>query len=55
MDLILMDKIIFVKILIIGLRGLGIEIAKNLILVGTNEVSISDIRICKINDLCSNF
>jgi ubiquitin-activating enzyme E1 len=50
-----MDKIINLKILIIGLRGLGIEIAKNLILAGPKEVSISDKNICKINDLGSNF
>ena len=50
-----MDKIIKKKYLIIGLRGLGIEIAKNLILAGPNEVSISDKNISKINDLGSNF
>ena len=50
-----MDKILNLKILIIGLRGLGIEIAKNLILAGPNEVSIIDNNICRINDLCSNF
>ena len=50
-----MDKIINLKILIIGLRGLGIEIAKNLILAGPKEVSISDKNICTINDLGSNF
>ena len=50
-----MDKIINLKILIIGLRGLGIEIAKNIILAGPKEVSISDKNICQINDLGSNF
>ena len=50
-----MDSIIKLKILIIGLRGLGIEIAKNIILAGPKEVSISDKNICKINDLGSNF
>ena len=35
-----MSKIINLKILIIGLRGFGIEIAKNLILAGPKEVSI---------------
>ena len=50
-----MDKILKKKYLIFGLRGLGIEIAKNLILAGPNEVSISDRNICKINDLGSNF
>ncbi len=50
-----MDDILKLKILIIGLRGLGIEIAKNIILAGPKEVSISDKNICKINDLGSNF
>ena len=50
-----MDKIINLRILIIGLRGLGIEIAKNLILAGPKEVSISDKNICAINDLGANF
>ena len=51
----LMEKIINLKILIIGLRGLGIEIAKNLILAGPKEVFISDKNKCQINDLNSNF
>ena len=50
-----MNEIQNYKILIIGLRGLGIEIVKNLILAGPKEVSISDKNICKINDLGSNF
>ena len=50
-----MDNILKLKILIIGLRGLGIEIVKNLILAGPKEISISDKNICKINDLSSNF
>ena len=51
----IMDKIVEKKILIMGLRGLGIETAKNIILSGPNEVSISDKNICRINDLGSNF
>ena len=50
-----MEKITNLKILVIGLRGLGVEIAKNLILTGPKEVSIYDKNICKINDLGSNF
>ena len=50
-----MKKIIKMKILIIGLRGLGVEIAKNIILIGPNEVQIYDPEIVKINDLGSNF
>ena len=43
------------KILIIGLRGYGVEIAKNIILSNPNQVSIFDDNICKINDLGSNY
>ena len=50
-----MKKLVNLKILIIGLRGLGIEIAKNIILAGPNQVSIFDPEIVKINDLGSNF
>ena len=35
-----MKKLSYLKILIINLRGLGIEIAKNIILAGPNRVSI---------------
>ena len=51
----IMEKIINLKILIIGLRGLGIEIAKNLVLIGPKEISISDKNICEIKDLGANF
>ena len=50
-----MKKIINLKILVIGLRGLGIEICKNLILAGPKELAIYDKTICKISDLGSNF
>ena len=50
-----MEKIFQLKILIIGLRGLGIEIAKNIIVFGHNKVSIFDPNQVQINDLCSNF
>ena len=50
-----MDKIVNMRILIVGLKGLGIETAKNIILAGPKEVSISDKKICTINDLGSNF
>jgi len=43
------------KILIIGLRGYGVEIAKNIILSNPYQVSIFDEEICKISDLGSNF
>ena len=50
-----MGNIIKMKILIIGMRGLGVEVAKNIILVGPKEVQIYDPEITKINDLGSNF
>ena len=43
------------KILIVGLRGYGVEIAKNIILSNPYQVSIFDENICKINDLGCNF
>ena len=48
-------KLSQLKILIIGLRGFGAEIAKNLILSNPYQISIFDDKICKINDLGSNF
>ncbi len=50
-----MKKILNLKIIIIGLRGLGIEICKNLILSGIKKTLIFDDNICKITDLSSNF
>lgn len=50
-----MLKLTKIKILIIGLRGLGIEILKNLILEGPNCVDIYDPNLIEINDLNSNF
>ena len=43
------------KILIIGLRGYGVEIAKNIILSNPYQVSIFDDGICIINDLGCNY
>jgi ubiquitin-activating enzyme E1 len=43
------------KILIVGLRGFGAEIAKDIILSNPYQISIFDDEICKINDLGSNF
>ena len=50
-----MGKLIQLKILIVGMRGLGVEVAKNIILSGPKSVSIYDPVITKINDLSSNF
>ena len=48
-------KLSTMKILIIGIRGLGIETAKNIILCGPGEVDIFDPIITNIQDLGSNF
>lgn len=50
-----MNKLINMNIFIYGLRGVGFEVAKNLILAGPRKVTIYDENICKINDLSSNF
>ena len=50
-----MQKLSTMKVLIIGMRGLGIETAKNIILNGPNEVDIFDPSPVKINDLGTNF
>ena len=50
-----MEKLSQLKILIVGLRGLGVEIAKNIILAGPNEVSIFDPEIANLADLGANF
>ena len=50
-----MEKISKLSILIIGQRGLGIEIAKNIIVSGPLKVSIFDHNLVEISDLGSNF
>ena len=50
-----MEKISQLKILIIGLRGLGVEIAKDIIVSGPNKITIFDQNEVKIKDLGSNF
>ena len=50
-----MGKLIQLKVLIIGMRGLGAEIAKNIILSGPQSVTIYDPEFTRINDLTSNF
>ena len=54
-DLDTMKKLTKMNFLIIGLRGLGVEIAKDLILEGPNRVDIYDPNYIHINDLNSNF
>ena len=50
-----MNKLKKWNIFIYGLRGVGFEVAKNLILAGPKKVTIYDENLCKINDLSSNF
>lgn len=50
-----MGKLIKMKVLIVGCRGLGVECAKNLILAGPAIVDLYDPTTVCINDLGSNF
>lgn len=50
-----MGKLIKMKVLIIGSRGLGVETAKNLILAGPASVDIHDPTTVAVEDLGSNF
>lgn len=50
-----MAKLAKLNVLIYGMRGVGFEVAKNLILAGPKQVIIFDNNIAKINDLSSNF
>jgi len=50
-----MGKLIQMKVLIWGMRGLGIEVAKNIILAGPKHVNLFDKEITSLRDLGSNF
>ena len=50
-----MLKLSKLNIFLYGMRGVGIEVAKNIILAGPNKVTIFDNNEAKINDLTSNF
>ncbi len=50
-----MGKLIKMNVLIVGLRGLGVETAKNLILAGPKSVTLYDPTLVNIGDLTSNF
>ena len=50
-----LKKLSEMNILIIGMRGLGVETAKNIILSGPNQVDIFDPSLTTIKDLGSNF
>lgn len=51
----MMGKLVRMKVLIIGMRGLGVETAKNLILASPNVVDIYDPTEVSMADLGSNF
>lgn len=42
-------------VLISGLGGLGVEVAKNVILAGVKSVTLHDVKACSIKDLSSQF
>ena len=50
-----MGKLMKMRVLIQGLRGIGVETAKNLALAGPNRVSLNDDTACTMPDLGSNF
>ena len=50
-----MSKLVQMKVLIVGLRGLGVETAKNLVLAGPQSVTLYDPTIVQWGDLSSNF
>lgn len=50
-----MKKLASSSVLISGMGGLGVEIAKNVILAGAKSVTIHDTRVCQVSDLASNF
>jgi len=51
----MMKRLIGLKVYIQGLRGIGIETAKNLILAGPRKVVIQDENFVEMRDLGSNF
>ncbi|KAJ1610194.1 ubiquitin-activating enzyme E1 (UBA) [Cryptosporidium canis] len=50
-----MGKLIKMRVLIVGLRGLGIEIAKNIVLAGPKSVTLVDDEVCSFSDMGANF
>lgn len=50
-----MGKLMQMKVLISGLRGLGVEVAKNLILAGPAQVILHDEAPAELRDLGANF
>jgi ubiquitin-activating enzyme E1 len=50
-----MLKLVKMRILIVGLRGIGIEVAKNSCLAGVSMMTLHDPEPVSIEDLGSNF
>lgn len=50
-----MKKMVTSNIIIVGLNGLGVEIAKNVILGGVKSVTLYDPEVCTMMDLSSQF
>lgn len=50
-----MKKMAVSDVLISGLGGLGVEIAKNVILAGVKSVTLHDTAVCTLKDLSSQF
>lgn len=50
-----MGKLIKMQVVIVGVKGLGVEVAKNLILAGPKSVSLFDPSVTEMRDLGSNF
>lgn len=51
----MMGKLVKMRVLIVGMRGLGVETAKNLILAGPQSVDIFDDEVTAVEDLGANF
>ena len=50
-----MVKLIQLKVLIVGCRGVGAEVAKNIALAGVQAITLSDAAITEPRDLGLNF
>ena len=50
-----MGKLIKMNVVIVGLRGNGVEVAKNLILAGPKSVQLYDPEVTALRDLGANF
>ena len=50
-----MAKLVRLKVLIVGLQGVGVEVAKNLILAGPASVTLADSNRIQMRDLGANF